>query len=375
MAGKTRQSVPSGYVSGEYAVGTKCFTVIDPDRKNVVDDGRGERRIAVRMYYPVRKEDTAGHKYAKLFTDAKKAAIRKGFHTGDISDDANYAEFYEDIPPADGVKFPLIMFSMGIGSYVESNTYLLCALASHGYIIASVGHAHEAVENDYDDGSTDLLDKRIKKVMYTNMIGAVIAQTSFLRKKVGHREAVELFDAFQNKYTPYLKVRTAEWRKDAEKALEAVKERYSDNIDLTCGVGASGHSLGGCLAYNLCRYNNEFRCGINIDGALFGDYPDNTMTRPFCQISCMENINCETRPFLDTEADTYSVIFDDMKHIGFTDAKFYIPVRLISGKLPPEEMFRHLEYCHITFFDKYLKGADVMFDSLPSDKVTYTKIR
>ena len=374
MSDKNRMKVPEGYASGEYAVGTCTFTVVDKDRKKVVDEGTEDRKIAVRMYYPVSREAVAGKTYAPLFSDAKKAAVIKAFHIKNINDDLNYAEFYEDVPVADDRKFPLIMFSHGYGSYVESNSFLLCALASCGYIIACVGHAYEAIENDYDDGSTDLLDKRISKVMYTSFIGALLAQNKLLKKNKDHRTALEDFDAFQKKYTPFLIVRVGEWKKDIEKALEAVKERWSESIDLSRGVGASGHSLGGCIAYNLCRYNDEFTCGINIDSGLFGEYPEKTMEKPFCQICCKENINVETRTLLDTNADTYLVVFDDMKHLGFTDAKFFIPVKFISGKLPPEEMFRHLVYCHKTFFDKYLKGEDITFDSLPSDKVKYTAL-
>jgi len=374
MSEAIKAGAPEGYISGGYAAGTKCFTVVDTNRKNVLDSGTGDRKIAVRMYYPVDKKDTAGRECAKIFSEAKKAALIKAYHIRNVSEELNRAEYYEDVPVAGDKKFPLIMFSMGYMSYVEANTYLLCALASHGYIIASVGHACEALENDYEDGSTDVFDKRINKAMYTSTVGAILAQGKLLKHKADNRTALEQFDLFQDKYTPFLKDRVCEWKKDIEKALEEVRKRYSDNIDLSRGVGASGHSLGGCLAYYLCRYSDEFSCGINIDGALFGEYPRSTMTKPFCQISCRENINCETRPFLDTEADTYQVVFDDMKHIGFTDAKFFIPVKFLSGKLDPNEMFRHLVYCHISFFDKYLKGTDAAFDGLTTDKVTYRKI-
>ena len=37
-------------------------------------------------------------------------------------------------------------------------------------------------------------------------------------------------------------------------------------------------------------------------------------------------------------------------------------------------MFEHLVYCHLTFFDKYLKGQEIAFDGIPSEKVTYRKI-
>ena len=374
MSDTVKKVAPEGYVSGKYAVGTKCFSVVDAGRKEILGGGNGERKIAVRMYYPVDKADIAGKERAAIFSDTKKAALMKAFHIRKVSDEMNYADYYENAPIAASQTFPLIMFSMGYNSYVESNTYLLCALASQGYIIASVGHAFEAVENDYEDGSVDFYDKKINKMMYTSMIGAVMNQNKLLKKKLDYGEAVEQFEIFQNKFTPYIKGRIIEWKKDAEKALEAVKERYSENIDFSRGIGASGHSLGGCLAYNLCRYNDEFSCGINIDGGLFGDYPENTMEKPFCQISCKENVNVETRPFLNTNADTYHVVFDDMKHLGFTDAKFYIPLKSLSGKLNSEEMFRHLVYCHTAFFDKYLKGSDIAFEGIPSDKITYRKI-
>lgn len=374
MSKKTRIKFPENYVSGEYAVGTKCFSIVDTGRKELLGNANDDRMIAVRMYYPVSKSDVADMPRATIFTDNKKRAIMKAFHIKNVSEEMLYADFYENVKISQG-RFPLIMFSMGYNSYVESNTYLLCNLASHGYIIASVGHAYEGVENDYEDGSFDVYDKNINKIMYTSMLGTMLAQSKLLKAKIGYEEAYERFEKFQNKYTPYIKGRVNEWRADIEKTLEEVKKRYAENIDFGRGIGASGHSLGGCLAYYLCRYNDEFTCGINIDGGLFGEYPDKKMERPYCQISCRENINVETRPFIDAKADTYHVIFDGMKHMGFTDAKFYIPIKMLSGKLDSDEMFRHLVYCHITFFDKYLKGADITFEGLPSDHIEYKKIK
>jgi|GEM_PF-5819143 len=72
------------------------------------------------------------------FFREEKAAIMKAFHIKNVTDEMNYANYYEDVSIVSGEKFPLIMFSMGYNSYVESNTYLLCNLASHGYVIASV---------------------------------------------------------------------------------------------------------------------------------------------------------------------------------------------------------------------------------------------
>ena len=374
MSKEKKSLAPKKYILGKYAVGTKCFSFVDEGRKEVLGDAEGNRKISVRMYYPVDPEAVKGKNKAVIFSENKKAAIMKAYHIRKVSDDMNCADYYEDIPMPGGSRFPLIMFSMGYRSYVESNTYLLCSLASNGYIIASVGHAYEAVENDYEDGSFDLYDKKINKIMMNGRFGAKRAQKKLIRTKMGYQEALDQFEVFQDKWTPYIKGRVDEWRQDIERALVEVKKRYKNHLDLSRGVGASGHSLGGCLAYYLCRYNPEFSCGINMDGGLFGEYPEKQMEKPFCQISCIEHLNEETRPFLNTNADTYLVAFSDMKHMGFTDAKFYIPIKMLSGKLDSEELFRHLVYSHARFFDKYLKGMDVEFKGMRSDKIRYKKI-
>ena len=375
MSNTKQYLAPKNYCTGPYAVGTSCFSFTDTGRREVLGGANGDRRITVRMYYPADRASVEGKPRAAIFSPSKKAAIMKAYHLRNVSDDIMCADYYEDVPIAEGQTFPLILFSMGYNSYVESNTYLLCALVSQGYVVASVGHAFEAVENDYEDGSADYFDKRINKMMYTSMIGALLAQGRLLRKKADFQEALHDLEAFQDKYTPYIKKRVPEWERDMLRALDEVRQRYAAHLDLSRGVGVSGHSLGGCVAYYLCRYHEEFCCGINMDGGLFGDYPDKVMEKPFCQISCTDNINVETRPFLQTNADTYQVVFADMKHMGFTDAKFYIPIKMLSGRLDSGELLRHLTYCHLGFFDKYLKGKDVAFDGLPSDKVTYRKIR
>lgn len=366
--------LPKQYIVGKYAVGTKCFSIVDADRREVLGDGTGNRRIPVRMYYPVNPEDVEGKPQARIFSKEKLAAVKKAYALRSIPEEMQTAAFYEDAPVSQEEKFPLILFSMGYRSYVESNTYLLCALASQGYIIASVGHAYEAVRNEYTDGTGDLFDPGINKLMYTNMVGALFAQYRLMRKKMSPKEALTAFEAFQNKYTPYFKGRLLEWQKDAEKALDEVKRRYGDCIDTSHGIGAAGHSLGGCLAYYLCRYGEAFSCGINMDGGFFGDYPDKIMEKPFCQIGCRESINAETRACFDTNADTYYVLFDDMKHIGFTDAKFFMKAKAFVGTLDPDEMFRHLVYTHRTFFDRYLKGKEVTLEGLPGDKVEYKRV-
>ena len=160
------------------------------------------------------------------------------------------------------------------------------------------------------------------------------------------------------------------------KGFEAVKHRYSDSIDFSHGTGVSGHSLWEAVLHIISVGTvTNFPAVLIWTADCSESIPKKTMEKPFCQISCKENVNLETRPFVNTNADTYQVVFEDMKHMGFTDAKvLYYNKGIFLEKLILEEMFEHLVYCHLTFFDRYLKGRDVKFDGMPSDKIKYRKI-
>ena len=82
------------------------------------------------------------------------------------------------------------------------------------------------------------------------------------------------------------------------------------------------------------------------------------MKKPFLQICCKENYNVETRSLFGTEAPAECEIFEDMKHIGFTDAKFFAP-KMLVGKLEPDKMYERLKSCHLRFLNRYLKGIDL----------------
>lgn len=345
------------YITGDYAVGTETFTVIDNTRTEVLGPGEGPRKIAVRVYYPTDKAGVAGLEKADVLSDKKLKAIKKMYHAK-VKDPAMLkADYYEKVPFVENQKFPLIIYNHGYTGYVECNTFLCCQLASNGYIVASVGHAYEAVENDYDDGSFDLYDTNINKIMCDNKKKMTRDQKQLMKEKGTPEELAAKFDVFQKEHCQYIFSRISEWAQDTIQAVDALKTRYADWIDFSKGIGATGHSLGGATAYYLCHYEEEFSCGINIDGSVFGEYDGLVMKKPFMQICCREIYNLVTRSLIATEAPVQCEIFDGMKHPGFTDAKFYIPFKMFMGKMPPIEMHERLSRLHLEFFEKYLKNS------------------
>ena len=345
------------YITGEYAVGTQCFSIIDDSRTEVLGPGKGPRKIAVRMYYPTDKAGVEGLEKADILSEKKLKALEKAYYMKIKDPSLLKADYYENVPFIENQKFPLIIFNHGYNAYVECNTFLCCELASNGYIVASVGHAYEAVANEYNDGSFDEYDKHINKIMYNKgVLKTILSQNKLLKAKGTPEELAEKFDVWQKEHCTYIIKRIPEWAQDTMRALNAIKERYADHIDFSKGIGATGHSLGGATAYYLCHHEKEITCGINIDGGVFGDYDGLIMKKPFLQICCKENYNVETRSLIATEAPVQCEIFEDMKHMGFTDAKFYIPFKSLAGKMPPLEMYERLSKLHLEFFEKYLKN-------------------
>lgn len=345
------------YISGEYAVGTECFTVVDDTRTEVLGLGEGPRKIAVRVYYPTDKSNVNGLEKADIFTERKLQELQKAFHFKQMGPELAKADYYEGVAHVEGVKFPLVIYNHGHGAYVEANTFLCCELASNGYVVASVGHAYEAVVNEYEDGSYDLFDKNVTKLMYGNFLHylqTIGAMKKVLKAKGSSEELFKRFDAFQKKYSRYAIDRIPVWAQDTMCVVNELKTRYAQWIDFSKGVGATGHSIGGATAYYLCHHEEEISCGVNIDGSLFGDYEGMMMKKPFLQICCKENYSTMTRPLFGTEAPVQCEVFENMKHVGFTDAKFFIPLKMVVGKMDANEMYDRLSKLHLDFFGKYL---------------------
>lgn len=59
------------YITGEFAVGTECFSITDDSRTEVLGPGEGPRKIAVRMYYPTDKSSVKGLEKADVFSEKK----------------------------------------------------------------------------------------------------------------------------------------------------------------------------------------------------------------------------------------------------------------------------------------------------------------
>jgi predicted dienelactone hydrolase len=337
------------------------------------------RSIPVKVYYPVTKESVEGLPKARYMSKATVDAIRKNFYVPIKyekveSNGTNRSECYENAPFIESERFPLIIFNYGYCSFLEANTYLLIELASHGYVVASVGHPYEGMITEFDDGTTLKMAKGIAPKADSPMLPSILSALKLQKAKGTNEELWERFDAMQKKYNRFIIERLPEWELDTKAALRVLKDKYSRMIDLENGIGVTGHSMGGATAFALCEDEPEtFTCGINIDGGLFGIHDGKVITTPFLQMNCESNKTAVMVAFVKNKNIAYHAVLRDMQHLGFSDMKHVIPLKSQVGKLDPDIAHKTVCGIHLEFFDTYLKKAKnkPSFDS--NDAVTFTE--
>lgn len=344
--------------TGEYKVGTSVFSVLDADRAETIGPNPGTkgRRIRGRLYYPVLPEDAEGLPQDEVLSEALCKGISKTFHVP--LKETVKGDYYRDASPAPG-RFPLIIYSHGMGAYAEANHFLCSELCSHGYNVLAVGHAFDSVANEYEDGSVDCFDKSLNMKTYQPFLSGAAALFRYTNdRKSSNEELCGKFNAIQERYCKFLTGYLDERAKDIRFITDEALRRFEDRIDLTNGIGITGHSMGGATAYYLCQHDDRFTAGINLDGILVGRYDGMVMKKPFYQINCETNVNVSVKAALNTDAPFYWEVFKGMQHHGFCDLKFFVPVSAVVGKMPPKVFHSNLCKIHKTFFDRYLKGSN-----------------
>ena len=344
--------------TGPYAVGTTTFTVYT-DREELRAPGT-KRRVPVRVYYPASKEAVAGMDKARYMSRNVAEGLKKALHAPIRYDNReaagdNVSECCPDAPKIEGSRFPLVVYSHGLSSYRESNSFLCIELASQGYVVMAVGHPYDACCAELDDGTCIFFDGELSKKQYDPFWRGMMKAIRLTHSQGTDRELAQRFDELQQQYCKLIISRVREWELDTLDAVQYARETWDAWIDFDRGIAATGHSLGGATAYVLCLDFPEFVCGVNLDGALFGDTAGKVLTRPFLQISCQANVKAETRTFIDHTQPVYGAVFQGMQHLGFTDMKHMMPLPFLVGKLDANVMHENVCRLHLELFDTYVK--------------------
>lgn len=235
--------------SGQFAVGRTALEWRDSTRAN--------RPIQAVLWYPSQNGGTPAPYYGdlkRLLNDPVASAELKdlpGVKLDTLT--STLAHSFADAKPAKG-RFPLILFSPGLGISPYLYSTQLEDLASHGYVVAGLSHPG-------DTGSFVLKSGEI-----------VRSDDQFWDKHPADDANVETY-----------KERAQLAAKDVIFAIATLKEEKRSPIaaiiDFT-RMGAFGHSQGGRVAADICQLDSSVRVCINEDGT----YDEASKRRPYWSV-------------------------------------------------------------------------------------------
>ncbi|WP_433237864.1 alpha/beta hydrolase family protein [Streptosporangium sp. CA-135522] len=346
--------------SGPYAVGTTVKQWTDPDRPETATSAPDDRRtVVVQLWYPSRERPASAERARYLGrTEKESRTVAQG-----LADYMGMPGFLlDDVPRAhtrsvsnaavagEGERFPLVLFSPGLGGVRTQNTAWAEELASRGYVVAALDHPYDSAVVTLADGRTIRTrikatgDEKKDEELAAGWTAVRAADLSFVLTQLGRLDRGEIDGPFTG-------------RLDTDRAA------------------VTGHSIGGGAALQAAHQDSRFAAVINLDG-----FPHDPAPRPFHQPAL-----ALTHPLDQGESPTYiprltqvlklgtatsyQVAVTGTGHLTFTDAPLYLPpLSTLVGSLGRTQGLHITVEASAAFLDTTLRGKP---DELAARLSTY----
>lgn len=263
---------------GTFSVGVVRAEFVDQTRRlDPEDAGSGSRRLPSQVWYPAEGAVNGGAPYlaGEGAADTLAALGRTfSFEEEELKSLAS-ARVLARIGAAAlrrPAAFPVIVFSHGLLLYPEQNSALAARLASHGYIVVSVGHPLDAADQTLEGGrvvaanfSTANDDKR-----FAGAFDTLVSGTGLVDRRAALGVYAEAISGTR------LGRSLAEWRADTLAVAQAITEERAPMglRDALASADRSrlafaGMSFGGATAATTCWRVKACRAAVNLDGQNF----------------------------------------------------------------------------------------------------------
>ena len=262
---------------GPYGIGRIAFDWTDSSRLDSLGrDPKHNRELMVYLWYPIVREsgETRGAYLpgAKLIDADPELGreMREGYGEvwPQILSGAVYSHVVENAPVANNAKrFPVVIFSHGLGGSGFGYTSLFEAMVSRGYIVASIEHPGIA-------GVVVIPDGRLVRMTHDEPPPGLTPAQQMQRMGEGVGRAIEAGAADE---------RFVLDRLTQENARDAKQFALAGKLDLS-QVVVMGHSAGADFAARACELETRFKACVDLDGAMvpvaaLPEYPDGKTVR------------------------------------------------------------------------------------------------
>ena len=335
--------------SGESQIGTQSIELVDLDRLEwFTENPEDFRKIMIQVWYPT--QDNQGEK--ELYIDYGDIRIKA------LADKFDYKPFLfkslkrirtnslKNAKPNLSRKFPLIIFSHGLGGNRTQNTIMIEELTSHGYVVIGIEHAYDANVSIFNNG--DIADYR--------------SGINYERRNNQRLTPEEFWDI----RLPQLKTRAA----DVSFVLDQIESgdfpqdiREIINLD---NIGIFGHSFGGATSIYSVYSDNRIDACINLDGWMVvvpDDIINNGISQEFMYIGQEqwdEKLNYEKlNKFIQSNNNSLKILIPGTIHYDYSDTPHMSDAaRLLkkSGQLKSKNLKNVLNELILSFFNENLKN-------------------
>ena len=334
--------------TGEYQVGTQVIHMVDNDRSAWYgQESSNPREIMVRVWYPAQPQEgdlKAPYLYnEKLIGDMVSEGFGIPKYLMKNLRNINGNSWSEAQPVNE--KFPVIIFSHGIGGLKTQNTTQMEEMASHGYVVFSCDHAYDAGVSIFPGdriifGKTNIPDNLTKEEKW-----------NMRRAQLDYRAADIQFLLDEMDRENFLSV--------------ALK----NSLDLE-HIGVFGHSFGGGTSVVVASVDERIDACFGLD-AWFLPIPSNVLNsdlnKPFIhlgQVSWKEKENYLKLDTLAGNNSAWSVRLDvqGATHYDFTDFSQFskLTKKYGSGMIAPPRIRKITNSAIREFFDHYLKNGPAL---------------
>ena len=364
--------------SGPSPVGTTVLQWTDPARGEPgTPEAHDRRTVVVQLWYPARQAGERARYLGRTRQEAETVAAGEARYLGVPAAALSalpraHSRATPGAPPADG-RFPVVLFSPGLGGVRTQNTAWAEDLASRGYLVAGVDHPFDSAAVVLADGRTvhttiaasgNPAEDAKRRTRWTEV------RADDLRFVLTRLTAADPAVSSPGLLTPPA---TGEPAASGFGPLTppATGEPAASDLGPLAGrvdsgrVAVTGHSIGGAAAMRAAEKDPRITAVVNLDGGLNPGQgpvrqPVLTLTHDVTGPSGAEYLAQVTRVLDRGAVTSYRLTVPGSAHLTFTDAPLFLPpVPSIVGSLGRAESIRLTNQTTAAFLDAALLGRPV----------------
>jgi dienelactone hydrolase len=352
--------------NGEYEIGHISDTLADNSRKDPYNDYGENRELNIDIYYPA--ENTSDCKLSE-YVDAESMLSSWGYPAflGSYLKNIKANSYINAQVMETDEKWPLVIFSHGMGSIPEAYMSIIENLASNGFVVVCINYT------DYS------MFSKIDNIIIPFEANDV--ETAMGSKDKGNSTVIK--DAL------------AVWSTDTQfviNELRSLNSEVTNEIDFN-NIAIVGHSFGGSVAADVLYKDANIKAGVDLDGPIYGNALDG-LSQPFLYIisdrastnyDAIEKAGGDAERVKDiiqhffnsidsmcnnSNGDIYKVTIKGSSHSSFGDLLMYSPFKYFDAypaQINPQRALAITNENILGFLNAQLKSSKTDMNTINKD--------